>query len=107
MMIENLVGRFEELMDIFNTTEHLDKLELLNDQDIQHTAQIFLEEFDQIKYYILNQSSRPFVFAYSALVTEEVKRKTASCHFDDCFEAPLNAEKFKQEILAIVDTSIF
>ena len=50
---------------------------------------MFMEKFDKLKYQSLSLRDRPFVFAYSSLITEQVKQQCKDAGFDDSFSGPM------------------
>ena len=70
------------------------------------SAREFFVTLDKIKYNLLNLNAKPFIFAYSALVNDEVREKTTLAGFDACLSSPLNSLKFKNKILPVLNGQV-
>ena len=57
---------------------------------------------DDYRLKFLDDVKRPFIIAYSALVTKEVEKRAKDTGFDRCIEAPLNAERFNAVIMPML-----
>lgn len=47
------------------------------------------EMYDDIKYQSLDNRTRPYIFAYSSPVTQEIVQRTMLAGFDGCLSLPL------------------
>ena len=63
-----------------------------------------LQMLQDARYRFLDEVKRPIICAYSSLVTKEVEKKTKDHGFDKCLEAPLNQERFKIEMLPMLES---
>ena len=52
----------------------------------------------KVRYRSLKQLNRPFIFAYSAFVNQQIIEDTAKYGFDKCITAPLNQAKIEELI---------
>lgn len=71
-LIQNLVDQHQDLIEYCDNSNS----EVDLDINLQESAKSFLNDFNKIRFYALNHRSRPFLFAYSALVNQQVQRKT-------------------------------
>ena len=46
--------------------------------------------FKLVKYRALDNLKRPFIFAYSAHVTQDILQKTKTAGFDLCVDSPIS-----------------
>lgn len=81
----------------------LNKMTNCNDQERNMQEQNFIQLYDQVKYQCLDMVNRPFIFAYSALIDNEVEMKIKKYGFDQCFNAPMNMDAFNNEILPLLE----
>jgi hypothetical protein len=51
--------------------------------------------------------NRPFIFAYSAMVNNQVKEKTKKGGFDNCIDSPLNKMKIERTFADYLNVFVF
>ena len=59
--------------------------------------------FKNVRYKSLKNLRRPFMFAYSAFINQNIKDETSQHGFDKCIDAPLNQTKIEQILSEYVD----
>lgn len=59
--------------------------------------------YDKIKYNTLQKLEKPFIFAYSSLVTKDILDKTKIAGFITCLSSPLTVGMVNQLIAQHLD----
>ena len=59
----------------------------------------FTEVFNYLKFRALDIAARPFIFALTALVNEEVTAQCKATGFDECLSAPLSVMAFEKVVV--------
>ena len=72
-------------------TAYLHSLETKINEDTM--LQMFQRLYKRVSFRALDKLERPFIFAYSALVNDDVQKKTKECGFDDCIASKLGPDE--------------
>ena len=93
-----------ELMDVVKLSDKNSEVsqETKHRQKMQRLLKAHLKN---VKYNFLKFLKRPFIFAYSQLVTDEIQQKVIKSGFDGCLEQ-VTQKSFQDFIIHLVDTSI-
>ena len=59
--------------------------------------------YDHLKLRVMDNQPRPFIYAFSALVTLEVIQKAKESGFDDCLSAPLTVPHFEEIVMTRIN----
>ena len=74
-----------EIMDVVEQIDR--KGEVSQDmKDYQKMRRLVKAHLKNVKYHFLKFLKRPFMFAYSQLVTDEIQQKVIKSGFDGCLE---------------------
>lgn len=65
--------------------------------------QMFQRLYKRVSFRALDKLERPFIFAYSALVNDDVQKKTKECGFDDCIASKLGPDELQDVIHQQID----
>lgn len=48
--------------------------------------------YQKVKYWSLDSLRRPYIFAYSALINNQIRERTTEAGFDGCLSAPISVQ---------------
>ena len=58
--------------------------------------EIFKDMYTKVSLRVLDQLQRPFIFAYSAQVDQEIIQRTSQVGFDGCLETKLGVTELRE-----------
>lgn len=64
---------------------------------------IFEKILNKLKYNALSLKKVPFIFAYTALVNDDIVNQTKEAGFDECFLSPLTNQKVELIVKEFID----
>lgn len=68
----------ESISDALNQLQDIE-------EDEEEQLSKFVKTYDRLKYTGLDNRKRPFLFAYSALINDDVEKRIKKCGFDKIF----------------------
>ena len=63
-------------------------------KEAANTMNVLLDFYKKIKFHTLDYIKRPFIFAFSAHIDEQVTKTTTKAGFDACISSPLTMKEF-------------
>ena len=64
---------------------------------------MIIETYDYIKYWSLDNLKRPYIFACSAIMNEDIRYKTIDAGFDGCLILPITVKSINDLMSNFVD----
>ena len=71
----------------------------IDDDDLQTTRKMISNLYDHLKLRVMDSNQKPLIYAFSALVNDEVMAKTKAAGFEDCLMAPLTLQRFESGVM--------
>ena len=85
--------------------EHINLLETQKKklESVALSEMLIKATYQKIKYWCLNDLKRPYIFAYSALINEEIRLNTIEAGFDGCLISPITVESINDCMTNFID----